>query len=124
MAEHRSQSTTCFDQRSLCDFHPSFAHGNYGFAILRNRSSLQQCRTLINVALAFFDGFSGIMLIEVVISHLPIAIRSKPSSVRIRPPKTSLTYPISLSRDWMRDGKVTCDRMRRELPQGLKFNVA
>jgi hypothetical protein len=43
--------------RLLCDFHPCFGHGNYGFAILRNRSSLQQCRTLINVALAFFDRF-------------------------------------------------------------------
>ena len=43
--------------RLLCDFHPCFGHGNYGFAILRNRSSLQQCRTLINVALAFFDSF-------------------------------------------------------------------
>jgi hypothetical protein len=48
---------TCFDLRSLCDFHPCFGHGNYGFAILRNRSLLQQCRTLINVALAFFDRF-------------------------------------------------------------------
>src|SRR5438034_7486819 len=51
------ETTTCFDLRSLCDFHPCFGHGNYGFAILRNRSSLQQCRTLINVALAFFDRF-------------------------------------------------------------------
>ena len=54
---HRSSSTTCFDLRLLRNFHPCFGHGNYGFAILRIRSSLQQCRTLINVALAFFDRF-------------------------------------------------------------------
>jgi hypothetical protein len=46
--------------RLLSDFHPCFAHGNYGFAILRNRSSLQQCRTLVNVALAFFERFFSV----------------------------------------------------------------
>src|SRR6476620_1279243 len=44
----------------LCNFHPRFAHGNYGFAILRNRSSLQQSRTLINVALTFFERFFSV----------------------------------------------------------------
>jgi hypothetical protein len=49
----------------LCDFHPCFGHGNYGFAILGHSSALQQRRTLINVALAFFDRFSGTIFIEI-----------------------------------------------------------
>src|SRR5207244_10504452 len=87
-ASNRSilKSTTCFDLRLLRNFHPCFGHGNYGFAILRNRSSLQQCRTLINVALAFFDRFFW--------HHVHLNGRARPSNCLISFYHTALIAQI------------------------------
>jgi hypothetical protein len=62
--------------------------------------------------------------VGVLVGHLPIAIRCKPSSIRTTPLKDFLGVANILQPELDARQDMARGRMRRDLSQGLKFNVA